>query len=381
MKPLIKWPGGKSSEINQFLTLIPDYDRYIEPFAGGGAVFFHLNPHKACINDNSVKLMDFYRLVKAQDPEFHRILNLYGRTFDSLRALCEKRYRDILGLYRLYEAAMDAGIPIEELRIHQYLVIEIASDPAVLSELITDKSDFLLCLLSSVDEKFRRTVINNRKKKFSDRDLKENLITGFLAGYYTYFRGVYNEIAAEKVLCSAQYASANFYFIREYCYGSMFRYNGKGEFNIPYGGTSYNRKDFAGKVEYMFQDDVARLMQRTELYNEDFETFLAKVQPGEKDFIFLDPPYDTEFSDYEGHAFGHKDHERLADCLKQTKAQFLLVIKNTDFIFGLYEGSFRMLAFDNKYMYNVRSRNERKSEHLIITNIPEGTVPWLRENI
>ena len=40
-----------------------------------------------------------------------------------------------------------------------------------------------------------------------------------------------------------------------------------------------------------------------------------------------------------------------------------------------------MLAFDNKYMYNVRSRNERKSEHLIITNIPEGTVPWLRENI
>ena len=44
MKPLIKWPGGKSSEINQFLTLIPDYDRYIEPFAGGGAVFFHLNP-------------------------------------------------------------------------------------------------------------------------------------------------------------------------------------------------------------------------------------------------------------------------------------------------------------------------------------------------
>ena len=381
MKPLIKWPGGKSSEINQFLTLIPDYDRYIEPFAGGGAVYFHLNPQKACINDNSGNLMDFYRLVKTQDPEFHRILNLYGRTFDSLRALCDRRYKDILGLYRLYELAMEAGVPIEELRVHQYLVIEIATDPAVLSELVMDKSEFLLCLLTSVDEKFRRTVKNTRKKKFSDRDLKENLITGFLAGYYTYFRGVFNEIAAEKMICSRQYASANFYFIREYCYGSMFRYNGKGEFNIPYGGTSYNRKDFAGKVEYMFSDDVARLLKRTELFCEDFETFLDKVSPGENDFIFLDPPYDTEFSDYEGHAFGHKDHERLAQFLKNTKAQFLLVIKNTDFIFGLYEGSFRMLAFDNKYMYNVRSRNERKAEHLIITNIPEGTVPWLRENL
>ena len=50
-----------------------------------------------------------------------------------------------------------------------------------------------------------------------------------------------------------------------------------------------------------------------------------------KDFIFLDPPYDTDFSDYEKKSFDKKDQERLAKCLYKTKANFILIIKKTDF--------------------------------------------------
>lgn len=57
---LIKWPGGKSSEIKEFKELIPEYSRYIEPFFGGGALFFHLEPRKAIINDINKNLIDFY---------------------------------------------------------------------------------------------------------------------------------------------------------------------------------------------------------------------------------------------------------------------------------------------------------------------------------
>ena len=39
MKTIIKWPGGKSREIEKIRNLIPDFDRYIEPFFGGGAVY------------------------------------------------------------------------------------------------------------------------------------------------------------------------------------------------------------------------------------------------------------------------------------------------------------------------------------------------------
>lgn len=53
MKPIIKWPGGKSREIDKIESLIPDYKRYVEPFFGGGALFFHLEPKSAAINDIS----------------------------------------------------------------------------------------------------------------------------------------------------------------------------------------------------------------------------------------------------------------------------------------------------------------------------------------
>ena len=36
IKTLIKWPGGKAHEIKYIENLIPEYDRYIEPFFGGG---------------------------------------------------------------------------------------------------------------------------------------------------------------------------------------------------------------------------------------------------------------------------------------------------------------------------------------------------------
>lgn len=65
LKPLIKYRGGKSKEIVFFEDLIPtDYSRYIEPFLGGGALFFHLCPKSAIVNDLNVKLIDFYKGVR-----------------------------------------------------------------------------------------------------------------------------------------------------------------------------------------------------------------------------------------------------------------------------------------------------------------------------
>jgi len=61
MKPVLKYGGGKAREIKEFERYIPkDYERYIEPFFGGGAVYFHLMPEQAIINDCNKKLMDFY---------------------------------------------------------------------------------------------------------------------------------------------------------------------------------------------------------------------------------------------------------------------------------------------------------------------------------
>ena len=120
----------------------------------------------------------------------------------------------------------------------------------------------------------------------------------------------------------------------------------------------------------MFNKEVETIFKNTDIHCSDFEEFFKNSKLTENDFMFLDPPYDTDFSDYEGKDFTKCDQERLAHSLKKTLAQFILVIKNNDFIYNLYKDNFNILSFDNQYTYNVRSRNERNVEHLLITNLP-----------
>lgn len=82
MKPIIKYSGGKSKEIKNFLSFIPhDYDRYVEPFVGGGALYFYLEPQCALINDINTKLINFYLTVKNNYDNLKDELNELENTY------------------------------------------------------------------------------------------------------------------------------------------------------------------------------------------------------------------------------------------------------------------------------------------------------------
>lgn len=365
---LIKWPGGKKREIPEFKAIIPtDYARYIEPFFGGGAVFFYLQPQQAIINDISTNLIDFYRMVKVQNQELKTYLEQYATTFKKIKESGQKNHAF------LYTAFQEENI-LTETEVEALLL------PEVITSLIPNKQVFIKMLTASVNDKLQRTRRNHEKLPMSEEDLFLNFVTGLTSGYYLYFRKVYNDIQLDRAdfKYSAAYRVANFYWIREYCYGSMFRYNASGEFNIPYGGISYNRKNFNEKINKIFSLETQELFKNTAIENQDFQQLMTSLTLTQEDFIFLDPPYDTEFSDYEGRSFGKEDQTRLRDFLAKTPAKALLVIKNTDFIFNLYyepqdqNGNpiFHLANFDKQYTYNVRARNERNVDHLIITNYP-----------
>jgi DNA adenine methylase len=65
LEPFLKWPGGKRWLVHQYAALFPSqYHRYLEPFLGGGAVFFHLKPQRAVLSDTNRELVNAYQCLK-----------------------------------------------------------------------------------------------------------------------------------------------------------------------------------------------------------------------------------------------------------------------------------------------------------------------------
>lgn len=76
MNPMIKYRGGKSKEISHFINNMPEkYNRYVEPFLGGGALYFYLEPEKAVVNDVNEKLYVFYHEMQTNYDEIRKQLD------------------------------------------------------------------------------------------------------------------------------------------------------------------------------------------------------------------------------------------------------------------------------------------------------------------
>lgn len=65
ISPFLKWVGGKRQLLETFQPLFPqNFNSYCEPFLGGGAVFFHLQPKKAFVNDINEDLILVYKVIR-----------------------------------------------------------------------------------------------------------------------------------------------------------------------------------------------------------------------------------------------------------------------------------------------------------------------------
>ena len=210
--------------------------------------------------------------------------------------------------------------------------------------------------------------LENSKGQLPYSDVQDNILTALMGAVYMYFRKLYN------MPCDHFYDNdlhtALFVFIRNYAYSGMFRYSQKGEFNVPYGGIGYNKKSLAKKIQYYQSMELLAHLSKTTLSCNDFEDFFSTYPPKEDDFIFLDPPYDSEFSTYAQNKFTQEDQKRLADFLCNVcKAKWLLIIKNTPFIMSLYDRKELFISsFDKKYQVSFMNRNNRNAEHLLISN-------------
>jgi DNA adenine methylase len=74
-RPFLKWAGGKGQLIQQYLAHFPkDFSTYYEPFLGGGAIFFHLQPRQSVLSDINAELVNVYCCIRDRVEELIELL-------------------------------------------------------------------------------------------------------------------------------------------------------------------------------------------------------------------------------------------------------------------------------------------------------------------
>lgn len=370
LPPIIKWAGGKEKELKYILPNAPEsFNNFYEPFVGGGAVFMAIKANHHYINDFSKELISLYRYISSQDEAFFGYAERIERVWSNADAFFESNPepKDIYLKYRTGEIeskaklakAVDGFCSANEESVRNVLEAFSGRCPEV----------FTTELRKNMTRKMARMKeLETQKHELPGKDLDDNIRTVIKSAVYMYFRILYND----KGLAAGDEAlhCALFFFIRNYCYSGMFRYNDAGEFNVPYGGIAYNSKSMRKKLEYYRSPQLLGHFGDTDIDNLDFEDFLRRRNPGPEDFVFLDPPYDSEFSTYARNEFTREDQKRLASfMINECRAKWMLIIKNTDYIYGLYnKPGINIMTFDKEYLVSFMNRNDKRTTHLLITN-------------
>jgi DNA adenine methylase len=379
MRPLLKWPGGKRDELPMLRPLYPAaglYERFVEPFAGGAASFWDLEPDAGWLNDINLPLISLYRMLGTSDKDFASELRLLVAARTELAERASSLARAVLEDGAWHALVADPAREISRTDIQEQVLTW--NSPLMDGVAMGQVANWGAA--EQLDERLMRAMADKLARigrkvrqgvEWAAEDIINQAATGLHAGLYTFLRD-----DVDPPMGSARH-TALFIYEREFAYGGMFRYNKQGRFNIPYGGASYNSKDFSRKVERLLSAEVRDQLARTRLTLGDFDQVAPETNAD--DFVFLDPPYDSDFTDYAGHEFASSDQARLARYVHETKARVMVVIARTDLIDSLYKAGaatgrspLRIVDYEKQYSYNVRGRNDRDVTHLAIMNYPES---------
>ncbi len=160
------------------------------------------------------------------------------------------------------------------------------------------------------------------EKRYNDQD------------FYYQSRKRFNELIASGKENSKE-AAELFYYLNRTGYNGLCRFNRQGQFNVPFGRYK--------TINYV--DDFLsykRVIAGWQFISQDFE----KIELQTKDFIYADPPYDVQFTQYAKENFGWQDQVRLAQWLLLHPGPVVLSNQATPRIVALY----KELGFDLQFL-------------------------------
>lgn len=156
-------------------------------------------------------------------------------------------------------------------------------------------------------------------------------------------------------------AAQLFYYLNRTGYNGLCRFNRKGEFNVPFG--RYKRIHYAKTEDWRPYQEVFRNWDFTV---GDFQTI--PLEPD--DFIYADPPYDVEFTQYSKESFSWEDQVRLAEWLAAHEGPVVISNQATERVERLYKKlGFKVLYEEAPRMISCNGDRTRALEVLALKGV------------
>ena len=192
------------------------------------------------------------------------------------------------------------------------------------------------------------------------RGLKITIEMKYDASSFYSHRSRFNALLHEGKAASKEAASL-FYYLNRTAYNGLCRFNRGGEFNVPFGRyTAINyRRDFTA---------YRAAFANWKFANERFDRL--KLKPN--DFVYADPPYDVQFTQYAKDGFAWQDQVRTAEWLARHPGPVILSNQATPRIIRLYRDlGYRIVKLDAPRRISRTGDRASVKEVLALRNLPD----------
>lgn len=235
------------------------------------------------------------------------------------------------------------------------LLFELSPKKAVINDENSELMTVYQVLTSDHDFEELLKLLNSYEKNHSEE-------------FYYQIRNIDKDYKKFQKLTKVQRAARTIY-LNKACFNGLYRVNQKGEFNVPFNKknkiNTYDGQNMTLAYVYFQLNNVI-------IRNEDFEQALRDAKKG--DFVYLDPPYDSEhedtFNGYTELGFGKQEQVRLARVFKELSDRGCYVMlsnHNTPLINELYK-DYYIHIITAKRAINSKGDKRGRVEEVIITN-------------
>lgn len=194
--------------------------------------------------------------------------------------------------------------------------------------------------------------------RWLQRGLRIKIPMEYDASLFYSHRARFNELLA-KGRSTTKEAASLFYYLNRTAYNGLCRFNRRGEFNVPFGKY----------VAVNYRRDLTvycSALANWEFSNVQFDQLKLK----RSDFVYADPPYDVEFTQYAKDGFTWIDQVRAAEWLTKHEGPVILANQATRRIVSLYRDlGYKLLELDAPRRISCSGDRSRAKEVLAVRNL------------